>query len=140
MKTYIHNFDSYPLVRFWQDAILNVLPVGNEYTHGVFAFFSTIYGLKGAVETSVSGASCIHSYGQQATQLSLFALYSCRSKKAMTNNNQDKKKIAPWLYFLGIAFPIILILKGLEGFFPFITTEWFFAVLFIIFFITIGRK
>ncbi len=131
---------TYELVMFCHNAILNLLPVGIEYKHGVFAFFSTIYGLKGAVETSVSGASCIHSYGQQATQLSLFALYSCRSKKAMTNNNQDEKKIAPWLYFLGIAFPMILILKGLEGFFPFITTEWFFAVILLLFFIIISRK
>ncbi|MDP9249434.1 MAG: hypothetical protein M3M85_02925 [bacterium] len=59
---------------------------------------------------------------------------------ATPQDNNSKKKIAPWLYFLGIAFPIILILKGLEGFFPFITTEWFLAVLLIIFFIVIGKK
>jgi len=55
-------------------------------------------------------------------------------------DHNSKKKIAPWLYFLGVAFPIILILKGLEGFFPFITTEWFFAIILLLFFIIIGRK
>jgi len=59
---------------------------------------------------------------------------------ATPQDNKPKKKIAPWLYFLGIAFPIILILKGLEGFFPFIATEWFLSVLLVIFFIIIGRK
>lgn len=31
--------------------IINLLPEGIEYTHEVFAFFSTTYGLKGVVET-----------------------------------------------------------------------------------------
>ncbi len=51
-----------------------MLPVRTEYTHEVVAFLRPVYGLKGAVKTSVNGASCIRSYGQQATWLSLFAL------------------------------------------------------------------
>jgi hypothetical protein len=62
------------------------------------------------------------------------------ASEIMANSQDNKKKISPWLSFLGIAFPIILILKGLEGFFPFITTDWFFAVLLVIFFVVIGRK
>ena len=55
MKPTYPQCDFYHLVRVLQGDRLNVLPVGIEYTHGVSAFLSTIYGLKGAVETSVSG-------------------------------------------------------------------------------------
>lgn len=66
------------LVRDCQGAILVVLPVVVS-KHEVSAFQGSIYGLKWAVETSVSGCLVqFHSYGQQAPRLPIFALWTDR--------------------------------------------------------------
>lgn len=64
-------------------------PIVSENMHEVSAFYGSICGLKGAVETSTNGASCIHYCGTQATRLSLFSLPA----NGVMNNKENKSGI-----------------------------------------------
>ncbi len=135
MKMYIH---SYQLVRFCQDAIITMRPTSQSICTGYLPFYGSRCEQRGATILRIWLPCAIQTCGTQALVVPLF--YYGDANKCMATPQDNKKKISPWIYFLGIAFPIILILKGLEDFFPFITTEWFFVIAFLIFFIIIGRK
>ena len=81
MKLISSHSCAYPLVRFCHIAILNVLPVGIEYMHGVSAFLSAIYGLKGAVETFRKWLPSCNSFLRVARLLGCPFLYIGRGGK-----------------------------------------------------------
>ncbi len=81
ISTIVPTLPKLSLVRFCHIGIVNLLPVGIEFTHEVSAFLSTICGLKGAVETFRKWLPrAIHSCGQQGSSSVPFRMQDEKNK------------------------------------------------------------